>query len=99
MAKIQQYSKRAEMRKKTIEGCTTCHGNPTIKDCVLQGIECRYCETCMEVINYNNTNQVVKTKEDIVAVIKEDVTHELRSEAEKQKALGFLDNFRPKTTT
>lgn len=62
MGKIQQYSKRAEIRKNRILSCETCKGNPITAETNLQGIRCTYCETCMEVINYNQVGQLLTNK-------------------------------------
>lgn len=72
MAKTQQYSKRAEIRKNRILSCTTCKGNPITAETNLQGIRCTYCETCMEVINYNQENQLI-TEETVTKNIAEEV--------------------------
>lgn len=62
MGKIQQYSKRAEIRKNRILNCTTCKGNPITAETNLQGIRCIYCEICMKVINYNQVGQLLTDK-------------------------------------
>lgn len=93
MAKIQQYSKRAEIRKNKILGCQTCKGNPETAETHLQGIRCTYCVTCMEVINYNNENEKVKTSENVASAISAETKYKNNPTEDNQ--FEFLKSLRP----
>lgn len=97
MGKIQQYSKRAEIRKNRILNCTPCKGNPITAETNLQGIRCTYCETCMEVINYSQDNQLLTDKV-ITKNIEEEAKSSGRAYAKKldnpDDPLAFLKTLR-----
>lgn len=78
MAKIQQYSRRAEMRKDRILSCKQCKGSPRTAQCVLQEILTTYCdeEGCMEIINYTSDRQL-KTNIQVVENIKKEINEEM----------------------
>lgn len=52
MAKKPEYSFSKETRKKRIDNCSDCNGNPNPCAFSLQGLVGTYCEKCMEIIDY-----------------------------------------------